>query len=336
MSSLRLRRVGRFEMWILKKYKEKQKEEYKNRLDILKIIDNKYYLIKNASTKQWEFLVYFIISFVIGYVINLCKDVFTQFHLELFFIFILLLLLLIAYNSFILFIFSVVKILRYVMLSLSMSVNAFIIGCLVIDGSSDTSVPERIVKFIKYPFVEFNLNNIFDGKVYQFWLIISVLSLASCISFYIVLKSQNVFELEDMGDENRLILGILAIVTFIIGVDIDKVRPIGIVLLVLVIQTAFFEFCQSQLLSKMYEKAQEIFEEQLLLEKPRYEELKKCYYYGGEKYKEKLLSTEKFLRLIKKREKYLIRRDGNNRYSYKSGFNPRNSLSPIRNNFTHP
>ena len=105
-----------------------------------------------------------------------------------------------------------------------------------------------------------------------------------------------------MGDENRLILGILAIVTFIIGVDIDKVRLIGIVLLVLVIQTAFFEFRQSQLLSRMYEKAQEIFQEQLLLEKPRYEELKMCYYYGGENYKEKLLSTEKFLEVVVKNE----------------------------------
>ena len=45
-----------------------------------------------------------------------------------------------------------------------------------------------------------------------------------------------------------------------------------------------------------------IFQEQLLLEKPRYKELKKCYYQGGEKYKEKLLSTEKFLEVVVKNE----------------------------------
>lgn len=52
------------------------------------------------------------------------------------------------------------------------------------------------------------------------------------------------------------------------------------------------------------ETAQEIFQEQLLKteEDIDYNRLVECYYYGGEKYKEKLLSTEKFLRLIKKHE----------------------------------
>ena len=365
MSSLRLRRVGRwcFEMWILKKLldilnsfiikcyslldklnsfsnkcnrllgkcEEKQKEEYKNRLDILKIIDNKDYIIKNASTKRWKFLGYSFISAVIGCVIIFCKVIPPQFCLALLFIFIMSLFLFNAYNFFILFGFSFGKLLRYITLSISMSINAFIIGDLVINAFSNANVPNRIVKFIKYSFVEFNLNNVFDGKVYQFWSIIIVLSLASCFSLFFVLQSQNIFELEDMKSENRFILGLLAILTFIIGVDLDKVRPISIALLILVIQTAIFEFYYPHLISKNHKKAQNIFQEQLLLEKPRYKELKKCYYHGGEKYKEKLLSTEKFLRLIKKREKYLIRRDKNNRYSYKSGFNPQNNISPTRN-----
>ncbi|RSI09810.1 hypothetical protein [Streptococcus sanguinis] len=56
--------------------------------------------------------------------------------------------------------------------------------------------------------------------------------------------------------------------------------------------------------SKNEETAQEIFQEQLLKNEDDidYNRLVECYYYGGEKYKEKLLSTEKFLRLIKKRE----------------------------------
>lgn len=322
MSSLRLRRVGRwcFEMWILKKLldklnsfttkcnrllrkcEEKQKEEYKNRLDILKIIDNKDYIIKNASTKRWKFLGYSFISAVIGCVIICCKDVPPQFCLALLFIFVMSLFLFNAYNFFIMFSFSFGKLPRYITLSISMSINAFIIGDLVINAISNANVPNRIVKFIKYSFVEFNLNNVFDGKVYQFWLIISVLSLASCISLYYVLKFRDIFELENLESENRLILGILAILTFVIGVDIDKVRPIGIALLVLVIQTAFFEFYYPRLISKNHKKAQNIFQEQLLLKKPRYEELKKCYYHGGEKYKAKLMSTEKFLKVIVKNE----------------------------------
>ena len=50
------------------------------------------------------------------------------------------------------------------------------------------------------------------------------------------------------------------------------------------------------------EKAQVIFQEQLLLEKPDYKKLKKCYYYGGDEYKNKLLSVEKFLLTIVENE----------------------------------
>ena len=55
-------------------------------------------------------------------------------------------------------------------------------------------------------------------------------------------------------------------------------------------------------INKGHEIAQKIFQEQLLLEKPRYEELKECYYHGGDNYKEKLLSTEKFLEVVVKNE----------------------------------
>ena len=200
---------------------------------------------------------------------------------------------------------SFVKNLRIRLLIL-MIVAAYIISVLTISVIQNESNLKMIESFINNPFIEYNLNCIFLGAVWQFWSIFTVVSSASCFSLLFVLKSQNIFELEDMGSENRLIVGILAIVTFIIGVDIDKVWPIGIFLLILIIQTSFFENYHSYLISKKYKKAQEIFQEQLLLEKPRYEELKRCYYHGGEKYKEKLLSTEKFLQLIKKREVYNI------------------------------
>lgn len=55
--------------------------------------------------------------------------------------------------------------------------------------------------------------------------------------------------------------------------------------------------------------AQQIFQEQLLKNEDdvNYNRLVECYYYGGEKYKEKLLSTEKFLIEILKHELKLLK-----------------------------
>ena len=131
------------------------------------------------------------------------------------------------------------------------------------------------------------------------------------------------------------LLTISSVFTLIYGPQILNPTSIGELVISwgVILTTGAMYFVQVWFKYKEFKKqtiAQEIFQEQLLLEKPRYKELKKCYYHGGEKYKEKLLSTEKFLRLIKKREKYLIRRNKNNRYSYKSGFNPKNNISPTR------
>ena len=74
----------------------------------------------------------------------------------------------------------------------------------------------------------------------------------------------------------------------------------------LTISNTFLILLIDQKVAKGHTEAREIFEKQLLLYNPDYGELKKCCFYGGEKYKEKLLSTEKFLQLIKKREVYNI------------------------------
>lgn len=302
-------------------------------LKCLKILDNTDYLAKNTRIKWLKYLVYvFIIGILMEAVLEIDKIIpceFRNFFTFLLLLFVITVLVLLAYNLLILFISYLFKDVYYSYLKKSlkmrrllavlsfvknfqlkllvlMIVAAFIIGSVTINWILNEYSLESIADFIKYPFREYNLNCIFLGAVWQFWSIFIVVSSASCFSLRFVLKSQNIFELEDMEFENRLIVGILAIVTFIIGIDIDKVRPIGIFLLILIIQTSFFEYYHSYLISKKHKKAQEIFQEQLLLEKPRYEELKRCYYHGGEKYKEKLLSTEKFLQLIKKIEVYNI------------------------------
>lgn len=304
-------------------YKDGKREV--SSLKFLKILDNTDHLTKNTSVKLVEYSGNLIIVAVLMlpvYVIDINILSRFGFIFNLLRFFLMPFLVFSGYNYLVLFISYLFKgvyhsyfkkslKMRRVLAFLSfvkyfwikllvlMPMNAFIIGTMTI----------YMFQANNNLFMEYDLNKEFDGAVCLFWFIFFLVSAASCISFYIVLQSQNVFELEDMGDENRLILGILAIVTFIIGVDIDKVRPIGIVLLVLVIQTAFFEFCQSQLLSKMYDKAQQIFQEQLLKNEDdiNYNRLVECYYYGGEKYKEKLLSTEKFLIEILKHELKLLK-----------------------------
>jgi hypothetical protein len=151
-------------------------------------------------------------------------------------------------------------------------------------------------------FQEIDLNIIFDKKIWFFWLLTILLFFISCVSSYLFLKNQNTFDLEDINSGNEVLLIILSIPTFIIGVDIEKIRPIGFILLTLVIHTVFTSMYISYRLSKNYKKADELFQRELLSATPNYTNLKDCYYHGGEKYKDKLLSTEKLLRIIKENE----------------------------------
>lgn len=327
MSSLRWKKVGRwcFEMWIIKKlldllnrftkkcntlyldYDKNKKNNAQERLDALKVLSKKDYITKNVSskTKQCNYFVRAIVATVLMMIL-ISLDTSNNLLCGLCSIFILSLSLSYAYNSFIVFLFSLNRYFRKILFSILTFINVFILGDIIIRIISNANNPNRILNFFENLFKEHELQTAFGNDIWLFWLIFTLMLASSCLSLYLVLKTQDVFELELMGIENRLLLSSLAIVTFIIGIDIDKVRLIGILCLILVIQTAFFEASYSYLLSKMYEKAQTIFQEQLLLKFPDYQELKKCYYCGGEKYREKLLSTEKFLGVIIKNEfKYL-------------------------------
>ena len=101
------------------------------------------------------------------------------------------------------------------------------------------------------------------------------------------------------------LLAIISLFTLVLGPQIIEPKDIlelfigwGVVL-----TTATMTLMQISLerkCSKNEEIAQQIFQEQLLKNEDDidYNRLVECYYYGGEKYKEKLLSTEKFLRVI--------------------------------------
>ena len=327
MSSLRLRRVGRwcFQMWNIKKlldllnrftkkcntsfldYDKNQKKKVQERLVALKILETKEYIFKNVSskTKQNTYLkraFFASVKMAVLFPIILSLNATNNLLIGICSIFILSLSLSYTYNSFIVCLLSLNRYLRKILFSILTFINIFILGDIIIGSISNTNIPYRILNFFENLFTEYTLQIAFGNDIWVFWLIFTLMTASSCISLYLVLKTQDVFELEFMGTENRLLLSSLAIVTFIIGIDIDKVKPIGILCLILVIQTAFFEAFYSYLLSKMYEKAHITFQEQLILKEPSYEELKKCYYHGGEKYKVKLMSAEKFLVVIVKNE----------------------------------
>lgn len=288
-------------------YDNNQKKKVQERLDALKVLANKDYIMNNVSskTKLSGYLIRAIVMTIIMiflFIIIMFLGISNNLLIGILFIFLLSLSLSYAYNTILLLILSFNRYLRRILFTILIFINSFILGDIIMASISDTNTPNRILNFFDNLFKEYLLKTSCGDFVCLFWLIFTSISAGSCISLYLVLKIQDVFEIEAMETENRMILLILAIVTFIIGIDIDKIRLIGILCLILVVQTAFFEAYNSYILSKMYEKTQNIFQEQLLLKKPRYKELKKCYYFGGEKYKEKLLSTEKFLLIIVKNE----------------------------------
>ena len=288
-------------------YTKKENKKVQKRLDALKILENKDYIMKNVSSKTK--LGTYSINTMYGIVVMLLSFFISKFLNEsnnlligIFSIFVLLLSLSYAYNSIIVFLLSLFRYFRQILFSVLIFVNAFILGDILIGSISNQNIPNRIVNFFTNLFKEYNLQTEIGFDKYQFWFIFLVMVCALCLSLYLVLKSLDIFELESMEKENDLIVGLLTITTFVISADFNKVKLIGIFLFILIILTTFFTILKLHFLSKRYEEAQTIFQEQLLLKFPDYQELKKCYYCGGEKYREKLLSTEKFLEVIIKNE----------------------------------
>ena len=288
-------------------YTKKENKKVQKRLDALKILENKDYIMKNVSSKTK--LGTYSINTMYGIVVMLLSFFISKFLNEsnnlligIFSIFVLLLSLSYAYNSIIVFLLSLFRYFRQILFSVLIFVNAFILGDILIGSISNQNIPNRIVNFFTNLFKEYNLKTEIGFDKYKFWFIFLVMVCALCLSLYLVLKSLDIFELESMEKENDLIVGLLTITTFVISADFNKVKLIGIFLFILIILTTFFTILKLHFLSKRYEEAQTIFQEQLLLKFPDYQELKNCYYSGGEKYREKLLSTEKFLEVIVKNE----------------------------------
>lgn len=133
--------------------------------------------------------------------------------------------------------------------------------------------------------------------------LLSTLSL--WVSLSSIVKKLPVYQLEETKFGSNILVAFITISSIILKVNWD-LSFWGTIVNLLTISNTILILLIAQKVAEGHTKAREIFVKQLLLYNPNYEELKKCCFYGGEKYKEKLLSTEKFLQLIKKREVYNI------------------------------
>ena len=134
-------------------------------------------------------------------------------------------------------------------------------------------------------------------------------SFLSSIQLYRILKIYPNYLMDSINKLIFYLLAISSIVTLIFSPEIIKAEDMlklvvswGIILFTLI--ATLFQMYFEYKSSKNEEIAQQIFQEQLLKNEDGidYNKLVECYYYGGEKYKEKLLSTEKFLVIIVKNE----------------------------------
>ncbi|MBX9101120.1 hypothetical protein [Streptococcus anginosus] len=154
-----------------------------------------------------------------------------------------------------------------------------------------------------------------ESKTWQYsnWklnLCVFILSLfMPSIQLYRILKIYPNYLMDSINKLIFYLLAISSIVTLIFSPEIIKAEDMlklvvswGIILFTLI--ATLFQMYFEYKSSKNEEIAQQIFQEQLLKNEDDvdYNRLVECYYYGSEKYKEKLLSTEKFLEVVVKNE----------------------------------
>lgn len=131
-------------------------------------------------------------------------------------------------------------------------------------------------------------------------LTILVLTILSCLcSIYVINLLPSYLDV----DINNTITIFLTIITILMNLSfINIISFIKISLIVFLINLNIINIYLKHRDKKNEETAQEIFSNQLMIEDPSYTELLKCYSIGGKKYKDKIMETEKFLRIIKSKE----------------------------------
>lgn len=118
-----------------------------------------------------------------------------------------------------------------------------------------------------------------------------------------IISLQPKFLFGDYDSSPTTLLAILGILGLILGgVNWEKNYCWSLTFIIVTISGHGMKVVIDELYIEGCHKAQRILEVELLSIKPNYDKLKECYFYGGKKYKEKLLSTEKFLEVVVKNE----------------------------------
>lgn len=145
----------------------------------------------------------------------------------------------------------------------------------------------------------------FSNNVLFSFLFIILMLIISLVFIYLSIVTIPPYVLEEVNVLPAMILSTLSIVAFIVDEDpIPNNKIISLSLFSITLLCTLCDFLTKYFIDKYQSEAQRIFEEQLIKQKSQvsYEELKKCYYFGGRKYREKILSTEKFIKIVNKRE----------------------------------
>ncbi|NQK50358.1 hypothetical protein HO504_10695 [Streptococcus suis] len=158
-------------------------------------------------------------------------------------------------------------------------------------------------KFLQELFTEFTL---YKSEDIAFWLIFSVIIAPLMLSVILSLRNIKIFELENIIKCLDVFSIVLAIITFVFNISYIEVNIIGIFLFFLLIETLLTFFIANKKMKKMQEEADKIFRKELLRVHPVYAKLKCCYVFGGETYKDKMLSNEKMYRTILRNESAIV------------------------------
>lgn len=167
-----------------------------------------------------------------------------------------------------------------------------------------------ILLLIIVPLITSNLFNISISKpkelkndyIIFYSCIIVTLCLYFIIKYSFYFKTWPTYQLEMVNYSPTIILLLISIGNPIVS-NFLKNNKWSLLVFITVVSTIVKTMVEYQC-KKRQEKAQMIFEYQSLLEQKdiNYSELKRCYYYGGEEYKNKMLSIEKISMVVLEKE----------------------------------
>lgn len=126
------------------------------------------------------------------------------------------------------------------------------------------------------------------------------------ISMFLALISFNLYKLlpkyivGEISETVTIVLTFIAIFSKVL--PFDKIIFFNLILVEIGVNLNFIELTRKFVMKEDIIIAEKYFREELLSSKPSYKKLIQCYGKGGASYKEKILSNEKFLRIIEQEE----------------------------------